>query len=168
MHKTLGQFGVRRGVGEGTPSGGNDSQQQIGGFVFRLVGRNKKRLYGERLEAAVSEAIENLETFWLVGVVEQYAGFEEALKLLLDPGRKHDHVWETYSTHQFNTSPVKSRDVLAALDPQLVRDFNGSLALQWRVYEKAVALWDVRCREVLPVAMHEKLCAVDVPSAEYR
>ncbi|CAM9377067.1 unnamed protein product [Ectocarpus fasciculatus] len=103
MHKTLGQFGVRRGVGEGTPSGGNDSQQQIGGFVFRLVGRNKKRLYGERLEAAVSEAIENLETFWLVGVVEQYAGFEEALKLLLDPGRKHDHVWETYSTHQFNT-----------------------------------------------------------------
>lgn len=75
----------------------------MAGFVFRLVGGNKKQLYGERLEVAVTEALENLETFWLVGVVEQYAGFEEVLKLLLDPEKKHDDVWQTYSTHQFNT-----------------------------------------------------------------
>lgn len=63
---------------------------------------------------------------------------------------------------------MRSRDVLAALDPQLVREFNGSLALQWRVYEKAVALWDVRCRGALPVAKHEELCTVALPSSEYR
>ncbi|CAM9133356.1 unnamed protein product [Ectocarpus sp. 12 AP-2014] len=168
MRKALLQYGGGPALGEEEmPSGGN-SPQQIGGFVFRLVGGNKKKLYGEKLEVAVTEAMANLETFWLVGVVEQYAGFEEVLKLLLDPERKHDDVWQTYSTHQFNTSPVRSREVLATLDPQLVREFNGSLALQWRVYEKAVALWDVRCRGALPVAMHEELCTVDLPSSEYR
>ncbi|CAM9624712.1 unnamed protein product [Ectocarpus sp. 4 AP-2014] len=169
MRKTLRQqYGGGPALGEEEMSSGRNSPPQIGGFVFRLVGGNKKQLYGDKLEMAVTEAITNLETFWLVGVVEQYAGFEEVLKLLLDPERKHDDVWQTYSTHQFNTSPVKSRDVMAALDPQLVRNFNGSLALQWRVYEKAVALWDVRCRGALPVAMHEEMCTVDSPSLEYR
>lgn len=37
------------------------------------------------------------------GLVEQYAGFEEVLKRLLDPGSKHEDLWGLYSTHQFNT-----------------------------------------------------------------
>ncbi|CAB1099895.1 unnamed protein product [Ectocarpus sp. CCAP 1310/34] len=168
MRKTLRQYGDGPALGEEEMPFGGKSPQQIGGFVFRLVGINKKQLYGEKLEVAVTKAIENLETFWLVGLVEQYAGFVEVLELLLDPERKHVDVWQTYSTRQFNTSPLRSRDVLAALDPQLVREFNGSLALQWRVYEKAVALWDLRCREVLPVAKHEELCTVALPFSEYR
>ncbi|CAM9814650.1 unnamed protein product [Ectocarpus sp. 8 AP-2014] len=64
---------------------------------------------------------------------------------------------------QFNSSPVGSREVLALIDPELLRHFNGSLALQWEVYERAVGLWGVRCREVLPDTLHEEMCTVPPP-----
>lgn len=40
-------------------------------------------------------AINNLSTFYLVGVIEQYRGFLEVLKLSLDPSVKHPDVWES-------------------------------------------------------------------------
>lgn len=40
-------------------------------------------------------AINNLSTFYLVGVIEQYRGFLEVLKLSLDPTVKHPEVWES-------------------------------------------------------------------------
>ncbi|CAM9133517.1 unnamed protein product [Ectocarpus sp. 12 AP-2014] len=65
---------------------------------------------------------------------------------------------------QFNSSPVGSREVLALIDPELVRHFNGSLALQWDdVYERAVGLWKVRCQEVLSDTLHEDMCTVPPP-----
>lgn len=38
--------------------------------------------------------MEHLNTFWVVGVVEQYAGFVEVLKHSLDPELRHPDVWE--------------------------------------------------------------------------
>lgn len=37
------------------------------------------------LADAGEEAMRNLDTMWMVGVVEQYAGFLELLRILLDP-----------------------------------------------------------------------------------
>ena len=42
----------------------------------------------------VNTAIENLNTFFVVGVVEQYRGFVEVLKRSLDPEAKHRDLWE--------------------------------------------------------------------------
>lgn len=42
----------------------------------------------------VATAIENINTFWVVGVVEQYKGFVEVLKHSLDPEQKHEELWE--------------------------------------------------------------------------
>lgn len=44
--------------------------------------------------AMVATAIENLNEFWVVGVVEQYKGFVEVLRRTLDPGMKHGDLWE--------------------------------------------------------------------------
>ncbi len=40
-------------------------------------------------------AVDNLNTFYVVGVVEQYRGFIEVLKYSLDPGLEHPSLWET-------------------------------------------------------------------------
>ena len=40
------------------------------------------------------DAVENLSTFFLVGVVEQMEGFLEVLKLSLDPELKYPAVWK--------------------------------------------------------------------------
>lgn len=50
----------------------------------------------------MKEAIANLEKFWLVGVVEQYAGFAEVLQRLVDPLVKHSELWEKYSVRRAN------------------------------------------------------------------
>lgn len=42
-----------------------------------------------------STAAERLNTFLVVGVVEQYRGFIEVLKYVLDPGLEHPEVWES-------------------------------------------------------------------------
>ncbi|CAM9624786.1 unnamed protein product [Ectocarpus sp. 4 AP-2014] len=148
--------------------GGRQSPDQLGGFIFRLVGREKaKKLHGLALSRATDEAMKNLEEFWVVGVVEQYVGLQEVLKRLLDPDLKHPALWEKYSYRHSNRSPVDSRHVLAAIDPGLVHHFNDSLALQWKVYEKAVGLWDARCREVLPITVHDAMCTVAPPDSRY-
>ncbi|CAN0008034.1 unnamed protein product [Ectocarpus sp. 8 AP-2014] len=148
--------------------GGRQAPDQLGGFIFRLVGREKaKKLHGLALSRAGDEAMKNLEEFWVVGVVEQYAGLQAVLKRLLDPDLKHPALWDKYSYRHSNRSPVDSRHVLAAIDPGLVRHFNDSLALQWKVYEKAVGLWDARCREVLPITVHDAMCTVAPPNSRY-
>ena len=40
-----------------------------------------------------ASAIEHLNTFFVVGVVEQYRGFIEVLKFTLDPEVKHPELW---------------------------------------------------------------------------
>lgn len=40
------------------------------------------------LETAAREAKEHLDTFWLVGVIEQYEGFIAVLKHMMDPLRR--------------------------------------------------------------------------------
>eukprot|EP00903_Cladosiphon_okamuranus_P015296 g14131.t1 len=167
MVETLGMYGVGPSPSEAGGGSQGYAQPQIGGFIFRLVGKSKNSLRGELLETATAEAIRNLDSFWVVGVVEQFAGFEEVLRRLLDPSGKYDDLWGMYSTRQFNTSPVGSRDVLATIDTGLVQHFNNSLKLQWDVYAKAVAIWGVRCREVLPSAMHQEMCAVTSPPSKY-
>ncbi|CAB1099897.1 unnamed protein product [Ectocarpus sp. CCAP 1310/34] len=138
--------------------------EQIGGYIRRLVGADRNAIPGdEALEAATAQALKNLERFWIVGVVEQYTGLLEVWRRSLDPENKHGRLWNKYAAMQFNSSPVGSREVLALIDPELVRYFNGSLALQWDVYERAVGLWEVRCREVLPDRLHEDMCTVPHP-----
>ncbi|CAM9638768.1 unnamed protein product [Ectocarpus sp. 6 AP-2014] len=179
MLKALGIDGPGRGAMRGERAtlghkgrallrGGGQTPDQLGGFIFRLVGREKaKKLHGLALSRAADEAMKNLEEFWVVGVVEQYAGLQAVLKRLLDPDLKHPALWDKYSYRYSNRSPVDSRHVLAAIDPGLVRHFNDSLALQWKVYEKAVGLWDARCREVLPITVHDAMCTVAPPNSRY-
>ncbi|CAM9895210.1 unnamed protein product, partial [Hapterophycus canaliculatus] len=188
-HEFVGQAMRRVIKSAGSPTGtthGIDGryQKQLGGegsvaisqsgnmfselrYIRRFVGKDKKVLDGEALAAAAGEAIRNLETFWIVGVVEQYAGFEEVLRRSLDPRGKHRELWDKYSSMKYNSSPVGSRDVLAGIDSEVVRHFNGSLALQWRVYEAAVSLWSVRCQEVLPSKAHQEMCRVPSPAETY-
>lgn len=73
------------------------------GFIRRFVGSDRKRLGAQKLERATKTAMENLESFWVVGVVEQYAGFEEVLKRLLDPEGKHGELWKQYSDKHVNS-----------------------------------------------------------------
>lgn len=40
-------------------------------------------------------AVDHLNTFYIVGVVEQYQGFIEVLKRTLDPEVKHPQLWKT-------------------------------------------------------------------------
>ncbi|CAM9368037.1 unnamed protein product [Ascophyllum nodosum] len=143
------------------------SPDQVTGFIRRFVGADRRELHGEGLERAARVAMENLEKLWVVGVVEQYSGFEEVLKRLLDPRGKHVKLWRQYAVRRYNSSKFKSSEVLENIDGDLVRQFNGTLALQWEVYGKAVELWAVRCREVLSIDLHEKLCTVPPPSESY-
>ncbi|CAM9146335.1 unnamed protein product [Scytosiphon promiscuus] len=119
-------------------------------------------VYTERETSIMaSTAAERLSTLWVVGVVEQYRGFIEVLKHLLDPNQERPQVWEAAVEVKSNGSPVKSRDVLASIEPELVREFNASvLSYQWQVYDVALQLWDARCREVLPPQDHATLCSV--------
>lgn len=76
------------------------------GYIFRLVGKPTKRFPTEEaLEQAAVEASKNLEdSFWVVGVVEQYPGFQEVLKRLLDPANKFGDLWEDYTmNHRHNS-----------------------------------------------------------------
>eukprot|EP00752_Nemacystus_decipiens_P011564 g10269.t1 len=147
--------------------GSTNSQDQRGGFIFRLTGDDKRTLHGDVLVDATYDAMRNLEKFWVVGVVEQYAGFLEVLRRLLDPDKKRQKLWDKYARKRLNSSPVQTRDILAAVDPELVQRFNNSLALQWKVYEKAVSLWDIRCRQVLPKEERKTMCTVDPPPSTY-
>lgn len=45
----------------------------------------KGRVVSKTLDTAAREAMEHLDTFWLVGVVEQYQGFMAVLQALMDP-----------------------------------------------------------------------------------
>lgn len=44
--------------------------------------------------AMAQTAVDNLSTFFVVGVVEQYKGFIEVLKYSLDPGMEHPSLWK--------------------------------------------------------------------------
>ena len=48
----------------------------------------------EQIVAMTRDAVKNLSTFFLVGVVEQMEGFLEVLKLSLDPELKYPAVWK--------------------------------------------------------------------------
>ncbi|CAM9676137.1 unnamed protein product [Scytosiphon promiscuus] len=167
MRKVVNSAGSATRAADGVDGVDGEDQEQLGGYIRRFVGKDKKVLQGDALASAAEEAVRNLDAFWIVGVVEQYAGFEEVLRRSLDPGWKHEELWEKYASRKYNSSPVGSRDVLAAIDPELVHRFNGSLALQWRVYEKAVSLWSVRCQEVLPPTLQRELCSVPSPAETY-
>lgn len=43
--------------------------------------------------AMVSSAVDHLNTFWVVGVVEQYEGFLEVLEAVLDPLSTNSPLW---------------------------------------------------------------------------
>ncbi|CBN75954.1 conserved unknown protein [Ectocarpus siliculosus] len=137
------------------------------GFVRRFLGTDAANSYDPQLvytkeqsSAMASTAAEHLSNFWVVGVVEQYAGFVNVLQHTLDPELEHPRLWEAASEVNNNGSPVHSRDVLDRIDPDLVREFNATLSFQWQVYDVALQLWDSRCREVLPLQDHSSLCSV--------
>lgn len=73
------------------------------GFIRRFVGLDRKTLKGEALEQATATAIVNMEAFWVVGVVEQYTGFEAVLRHLLDPEEKHGPLWKKYASQKYNS-----------------------------------------------------------------
>lgn len=67
------------------------------------MGQEKaKKLHGLALSRAADEAMKNLEAFWMVGVVEQYAGLQAVLKHLLDPDLKYPALWKKYSHRHSN------------------------------------------------------------------
>lgn len=45
---------------------------------------------------------------------------------------------------KYNTSRNGAAQVLAAIDPDLVRAFNETLSEQWKVYSHAVGLYQLR------------------------
>ncbi|CAN0530743.1 unnamed protein product, partial [Ectocarpus sp. 8 AP-2014] len=110
------------------------------GFVRRFLGTDAANSYDPQLvytkeqsSAMASTAAEHLSNFWVVGVVEQYAGFVKVLQHTLDPELEHPRLWEAASEVNNNGSPVHSRDVLDRIDPDLVREFNATLSFQWQV-----------------------------------
>eukprot|EP00752_Nemacystus_decipiens_P003543 g3269.t1 len=106
-------------------------------------------------------AIKHLGTFFVVGVVEQYDGFIHVMRRTLDPNLEHPSIWEEALKIRNNGSPVHSEEVLSRIDHDVVRRFNETcLGYQWKVYEVALQLWDARCREVLPVSDHGRLCTL--------
>lgn len=44
-------------------------------------------------ESMASSAVAHLNTFWVVGVVEQYYGFIEVLRRVLDPLERRPLLW---------------------------------------------------------------------------
>ncbi|CAM9668342.1 unnamed protein product, partial [Ectocarpus sp. 8 AP-2014] len=88
----------------------------------------------EEMSAMVQTAVDHLNTFYVVGVVEQYQGFIEVLKRTLDPDESHPKLWAAAVGVKDNGSPVHSGDVLSGIDPDLVREFNATaLVRQWQV-----------------------------------
>lgn len=142
------------------------SHRKLPGYLHRLVGRSVSTT--EEIREATVEAAYNLDTFWLVGVVEQYEGFITVLQHLLDPWDLHPDLWREHLGQKLNASPVTSTKVLAKIHPQLLRDFNETLTYQWLVYGRAVDLYVDRCLEVLPHAWQRaKLCHVPAAPSEY-
>eukprot|EP00903_Cladosiphon_okamuranus_P011312 g10666.t1 len=110
--------------------------------------------------AVTRTAEEHLSTFFLVGVVEQYEGFIHVLRQTMDPELEHPSIWQEALEIRNNRSPVQSKDVLNNIDQDIVQRYNDTMGYHWKFYEFAVKLWDARCREVLPVSDHERLCTV--------
>lgn len=135
------------------------------GYLHRLVGRDV--LTTAEMRQATVEGAQNLDEFWLVGVVEQYQGFMSVMRALLDPSNAHADLWNPHLEYKLNVSPVQSPNVLASLDPDLVQQFNSTLSYQWLVYGRAVRLFTSRCQEVLPWYQHGELCHVPSPPAAY-
>lgn len=142
------------------------SRRKLPGYLHRLVGRSVSTT--TEIREATVEAAYNLDTFWLVGVVEQYEGFITVLQHLLDPWDFHPNLWREHLGEKLNASPVTSTNVLANIPPQLLRDFNETLTYQWLVYGRAVNLYVDRCLEVLPNAWQRaQLCHVPAAPSEY-
>lgn len=135
------------------------------GFLHRFVGRIV--ITPSDIREATVEGAYNLRSFWLVGVVEQYAGFLTVMRTLLDPADRHGALWNEHMTKKLNSSPVRSTNVLAGIDPHLVEHFNATLSYQWLMYGHAVRLFEARCQEVLPTNLHDTLCRVPSPPAAY-
>ncbi|CAM9993373.1 unnamed protein product [Ectocarpus fasciculatus] len=136
------------------------------GYLHRLVGRSV--VTNAEIREATVEGARNLNSFWLVGVVEQYGGFVTVLRALLDPDGLHEDLWRPQlEEHKLNVSPVQSANVLASLDPQLLKQFNSTLSYQWLMYGHAVRLFTARCQEVLPEYQHWEFCSVEQPPVEY-
>lgn len=119
------------------------------------------------IRTATVEGARNMNSFWLVGVVEQYAGFISVLSVLLDTSDRNWEIWENHLTSKSNTSPISSTRVLAEIDPQLIQQFNSSLSYQWLVYGHAVRLFETKCQEVMPESSHSEICHVPTPPAAY-
>eukprot|EP00903_Cladosiphon_okamuranus_P019616 g18040.t1 len=132
------------------------------GYLHRLVGRDVMTIV--EMRQATVEGAQNLDDFFLVGVVEQYQGFVSVMRGLLDPSNAHADLWDPHLEHKLNASPVQSTNVLASLDPNLVQQFNSTLSYQWLVYGRAVRLFTSRCQEVLPGS---ELCVVPSPPVAY-
>lgn len=135
------------------------------GYLHRLVGREV--MTTAEMRQATIDGAQNLEEFWLVGVVEQYQGFVSVMRALLDPSNTHGDLWNPHLEKKLNVSPVQSSNVLASLDPDLVQQFNSTLSYQWLVYGRAVQLFTSRCQEVLPWHQHGELCDVPSPPVAY-
>lgn len=52
------------------------------------------RIERTQLRSMTASAIEDLKSFFVVGVVEQYEGFIEVLKKTLDPEAKYSSLWK--------------------------------------------------------------------------
>lgn len=141
------------------------SPTRLPGFLHRLVGHSVWT--SDEIRDATVEGAKNLNSFWLVGVMEQYAGFISVLRALLDPYGVHADLWMPHFKKKLNASPVQSTNVLASLDPNLVQQFNSTLSYQWLVYGHAVRLFTARCQGVLPDHMHSDLCHVPSPPTAY-
>lgn len=60
-------------------------------LLFAIYGRvtvPEKGLRRMTMDEAVGAAKENLDTLWFVGVTEQYGGFMEVLKAIMDPHQR--------------------------------------------------------------------------------
>ncbi|CAM9260670.1 unnamed protein product [Ectocarpus fasciculatus] len=142
------------------------------GFIYRLVdpvqanSTQEDGLGGKTLSAGAQEAKDNLDTFWLVGVIEQYQGFMAVLQAMMDPNKSERDMWKRYAVGKYNTSPQGAGKVLAAIDPALVQEFNETLSHQWEVYSYAVDLYKHRCHQMLHTRDLD-MCEVPVAPSEY-
>eukprot|EP00752_Nemacystus_decipiens_P018618 g16693.t1 len=134
------------------------------GFIYRLV--DPGGTAPKTLDVAATEAMEHLDTFWLVGVIEQYKGFLAVLKHMMDPLKSERKLWQRYAVGKYNTSPQGAGKVLGAIDPALVQRFNDTLSHQWDVYSHAVELYKHRCKQMLHTRDLE-LCEVPVAPSHY-
>lgn len=140
-------------------------RRNLPGFLHRLVGHTVDT--EDEVRESTVQAAYNLNSFWLVGVVEQYHGFITVLEHLLDTKHRHPDLWSDHLGKKMNASPVRSTSVLASIDPQLVHDFNTTLTYQWVLYEHAVHLFVDKCQEMLPAWEHANLCHVPTAPSEY-